>query len=77
MIKTENIQTILRSDDFSCPSCVAKIEKALKTMPGVEDAEVHFSTGRVEVLHNPEIATVEALIEAISRTGYTARASSF
>ena len=27
--------TILRAEGFSCPSCVAKIEKALKRLPGV------------------------------------------
>ncbi len=31
------MKTILRSQEFSCPSCVVKIEKALKGVPGVEN----------------------------------------
>ncbi|MBV0893585.1 heavy metal transport/detoxification protein, partial [Paracoccus sp. Z118] len=27
-------KTILRSDELSCPSCVPKIEKALRGLPG-------------------------------------------
>ncbi len=46
-------KTILRSDEFSCPSCVVKIEKALKALPGVAEAKVHFNTGRIEVAHDP------------------------
>lgn len=30
-------RTILRSDEFSCPSCVTKIEKALVATPGGAD----------------------------------------
>ena len=40
------MKTILRSQEFSCPSCVAKIEKALHNLNGVEKAKVHFNTGR-------------------------------
>ena len=29
---------ILRSDELSCPSCMPKIEKALRGLPGVEKA---------------------------------------
>ena len=31
-------KSILRSDEFSCPSCVTKIEKALSALPGVAAA---------------------------------------
>ena len=69
--------TLLRSNEFSCPSCVAKIEKQLARVPGVTAAKVHFSTGRIEVDHVPEIAPVETLIAAIGRAGYRANASAF
>jgi copper chaperone len=47
-------KTILRSDELSCPSCVNNIESNLNKKDGVEKATVHFSTGRIEVEHQPE-----------------------
>lgn len=70
-------KTILRSDELSCPSCVPKIEKALKALPGVEKAEVRFNTGKIEVEHDPAQSSVEALVAAIRGTGYEARPSAF
>jgi AhpD family alkylhydroperoxidase len=32
-------RTLLRSQELTCPSCVAKIEIALKVLKGVTDAE--------------------------------------
>ncbi len=60
-------RTILRSDELSCPSCVKKIEKALRAMPGVFNATVHYAAGRVEVDHDPEQAPVESLVETVER----------
>ena len=45
------MKTILRSNDLTCPSCVQKIEKVLKGLDGVQNATVHFTTGRIEVQH--------------------------
>ena len=69
--------TILRSDEFTCPSCVSSIEAALGRLDGVESATVHFNTGRIEVRHDPGIASAEALVAAVREAGYTARVSPF
>lgn len=70
-------KTILRSQELTCPSCVAKIEKALAAVPGVEAAKVFFNTGRIEVQHDPEQAAVEKLVSAVKSAGYEARVSAF
>lgn len=70
-------KTILRSDEFSCPSCVTKIEKALKATAGVTSAKVHFNTGRIEVEHDAAAAPVEALVAAVKSAGYGARPTAF
>ncbi|MDF2096660.1 heavy-metal-associated domain-containing protein [Aquibaculum arenosum] len=72
-----SLRTTLRSDELSCPSCVPKIEKALKALPGVEQAEVHFNTGRIQVTHDPARAPVEALVQAVEGTGYKAIPAAF
>ncbi|MDT8306190.1 MAG: heavy-metal-associated domain-containing protein [Anaerolineae bacterium] len=71
------MKTLLRSRELSCPSCVAKIETALRNVPGVEDAAVHFNTGRIEVEHDPAAATVPQLVDAIRKAGYEAQPSAF
>lgn len=76
MTKTAT-RTILRSDELSCPSCIPKIEKALLALPGVEKAEVKFASGRIEVEHNPALSDVDALVNSIAKTGYTAKPSAF
>lgn len=73
----DTLNTILRSDEFSCPSCVVKIEKALKALPGVAEAKVHFNTGRIEVEHDAGATPVETLVQAIRATGYEARPAAF
>lgn len=71
------MKTILRSQQFSCPSCVAKIERALKGLDGVDEAKVHFNTGRIVVEHNPERAGADELVKAVRAAGYEAKVSSF
>lgn len=66
------MKTTLRSRDLSCPSCVAKIEHALEGLDGVEAARVHFTTGRIEIWHDPERSTVNQLLATVRATGYGA-----
>jgi copper chaperone CopZ len=71
------MKTILRSQELSCPSCVAKIEKALKALDGVEQATVHFNTGRIEVEYDPEEVETDALVSAVRSVGYEAKVAPF
>ncbi len=68
-------RTNLYSNELSCPSCVPKIEKRLQALPGVERATVHFSTGRIEVLHDD--VPVDELIAAVAAAGYRAAPRGF
>lgn len=70
-------RTLLRSDELSCPSCVPKIEKALLALPGVEKAVVTFASGRIEVNHDPALSDVDALVNTVAKSGYTAKPSVF
>jgi copper chaperone CopZ len=76
MIATSR-KTTLRSEELSCPSCVAKIEKALEHMDGVEDATVHFNTGRIVVQHDPNVAPAADLVKTVGDVGYTAKVTAF
>lgn len=70
-------RTILRSDELTCPSCVAKIERALGRTDGVTSATVHFATGRIEVDHDPSRADADALVETVRAAGYRATRAPF
>jgi len=70
-------KTLLRSQELSCPSCVAKIEKALKTIDGVAEARVYFNTGKIEVQHDPQKVKSQDLVQAVKSVGYDASVSAF
>ena len=69
--------SIFRAEGFSCPSCVAKIEKQVGRLKGVQDVTVKFASSRVEVEHDPAVATTEQIIASIAKAGYRAAPSAF
>jgi Cu+-exporting ATPase len=58
-------------EGMSCASCVARIEKALVAVPGVEQAEVNLATERATVRGSAGSA---AVIAAVAKAGYAAHA---
>ncbi len=70
-------KTILRSGELTCPSCIAKIEKALKGVNGVAEARVFFNTGRIEVEHDATLASANELVKAVRGAGYEAKVAAF
>ncbi len=60
----------LAIDGMTCASCVARVERALKFVPGVTDATVNLATERAHVMGQ---ADPTALIRAIEGAGYEAR----
>ena len=55
-----------------CASCANLITKALKKVPGVEDASVNYSTERASVTYDDARAGETQLLEAVKNRGYTA-----
>jgi copper chaperone CopZ len=69
--------TILRAEGFSCPSCVAKIERQVGRLAGVTSVTVHFASARIEIQHDPAATDVAELVAAVARAGYTARPAAY
>jgi Cu+-exporting ATPase len=70
-VSTETIE--LSIDGMNCASCVSRIEKALKAVPGVTQATVNLASEKasVEILSGAvQIADLEA---AVAQAGYSAR----
>lgn len=59
--------------DMSCAGCVSKVEKSLKSVPGVTSASVNFGDHSATVEGN---ASPEVLMKAVSDVGYTASVTS-
>ncbi|OJU89254.1 MAG: copper-translocating P-type ATPase [Burkholderiales bacterium 66-5] len=59
----------LAVEGMTCASCVGRVEKALKAVPGVEQAAVNLATERASVRG---VAAVADLLAAIARAGYAA-----
>ena len=57
---------------MSCGSCVRHIRTALGQQPGVKTGEVNLARGEVTVCFNPELTTIETIVEAIRKSGYQA-----
>lgn len=77
MTTATTTHTVLRAEGFSCPSCVAKIEKRVGRLEGVSAVTVHFASARIEVDHDPAVAGVEDIVAAVAKAGYTARPAAF
>lgn len=65
-----NQETIsLSVPDMSCAGCVAKIEKALKSIDDVKDARVNLAEKTAEVEGLPDVVTLLQALEAIGKPG--------
>ena len=62
----------LEIDGMTCASCVARIEKALNGLDGVDGASVNLATEGAMVAFDPSQLEVEQLIGAVESIGYHA-----
>ncbi len=68
-----NAQVIkLPIEGMTCASCVRRVEKALKAVPGVQSAEVNLATESAAVAVPPTFDP-QTLVEAVRGAGYEAR----
>jgi P-type Cu+ transporter len=58
---------------MTCASCVSRVERALRAVPGAIEASVNLATNRADVLHSG--ADTAALVAAVQRAGYEAYAA--
>ncbi len=61
--------TVLNIDGMTCASCVARVEKALRAVPGVSGASVNLATEKASVQGE---AAPDALAAAVRAAGYEA-----
>jgi len=60
---------------MSCASCAANVERALKKLDGVREANVNLATARATVLFDPRFLSPPDLIKAVRDAGYDVAAA--
>jgi len=63
-------QSNLPVTGMTCANCVAAVERNIKKNPGVKSAHVNLSTERATVEYDPDLTTVNDVIDKIKKAGY-------
>ena len=61
---------------MTCASCVSRVERALKKVPGVSQATVNLASERATVMHDRQASSIDALFKAVEDAGYEPRRES-
>src|SRR5579872_4178294 len=65
-------RTSFSIEGMSCASCVARIEKAIRAVPGVADVAVNLATNRADVTFSGA-PNSDAVAAAVRKAGYSAQ----
>ncbi|HOA54709.1 MAG: heavy-metal-associated domain-containing protein [Acetivibrionales bacterium] len=62
----------IQLETLTCPSCVQKVENAVKSLDGVdkESVRVLFNASKVKFSYDEEKVSTEDVIKAITALGY-------
>ena len=55
-----------------CASCVGRIERSLRKVVGVEEANVNLATNRASITYDPAQASLATMVAAVEKAGYGA-----
>ncbi len=55
---------------MTCAACVRRVENALQSVPGVENAAVNLATSRATIVYSPRLEDWSAIRGAIEQAGY-------
>ena len=66
-------RTTLGVEGMTCAACSGRVERALRTVPGVAQATVNLATERATVRFNTAETSPLALAEAVQKAGYDVR----
>ena len=68
---------IIQLETLACPSCMQKIEGAVKRLDGIDQdtIKVSFNTSRVRLNFEEEKISIKEIEDAISKVGYEVQKS--
>ncbi len=65
-------RVVLSLEGMSCASCAMRIEKGLKKVPGVKDANVNLATEQATVTYDPTQTDIAQMVQKVDAVGYKA-----
>lgn len=70
-------KAIIQLETLACPSCVKKIENALKLLSGVDkdSVKVLFNSSKAQFDFDEEKTSLEAAVKAVTALGYEVKKS--
>lgn len=63
-------QATIKTETFTCPSCIKKIETAVGGLDGVDKVDVGFNSSRVKVDFDPAKVALDKITKTIDDLGY-------
>lgn len=72
LAKTGSQRVQLSLSGMHCSSCAGLIERSLKKVPGVKEANVNFAAEKASVVFDETQSPKESLLKAVEKTGYGA-----
>ena len=64
--------SVFAIEGMTCASCAMRIEKGLKKVAGVKDANVNLATEQATITYDPAQTGFEQMIQKVEAVGYTA-----
>ena len=65
-----NAKVTITIGGMSCAACAARVERAIKGLPGVSDAFVNFAAEKATVTFEQEVVRLPEIRETIEKAGY-------
>lgn len=58
---------------MSCNKCVERVDKAIRSVPGVQSAQVDLKAGNAVVKFDPKATNPQTVADAVTKAGYQAK----
>src|SRR5690242_20132460 len=69
---SEKNRAVFAVEGMTCASCAMRVEKGLKKVPGVSDANVNLATERATIIYDPSQTGIDQMIHKVEAVGYKA-----
>src|SRR3989454_11105183 len=69
---TAESRAMLALEGMTCASCAMRVEKGLKKVPGVRDANVNLATELATIIYEPTQTNLEQMMQKVETVGYKA-----
>ena len=63
----------LAIEGMTCAACSGRVERALRKVPGVSEAQVNLATEKARIAYDPARTSPGALVETVRESGYDVR----